>query len=383
MAKLRRRTQIEQRSAAMMKNAARLMSPLEGALRWWFRELRACVPGSRLRTSPTRSRALIVRMFDEAVVFHHRKGRGEVELGRISIDAAESSFAQQLLATARRTARSWRTVVVLYLRPESVLRLRVAFPLAAQENLEEVLGFEMERLTAFKASEVYYSHRVVDVNQAEKRMTVQLMAVPRVIADAAIELVRKWGLRADLVTADKGDLATDPAMNLLPRPVPARSDVGMGRILVALIAIAIGLAATQVHLEFRQQARLLAAYEARLAESRGAALRVEKLRMEVSQLLARTRYVAQRKQAQPLVSEMLSEVTQRLPDDTWVSQFQMKRDHITLSGYSASASALIEGLEASEMLSQVRFTSPITLDSRFGVERFNLAAGIASNGDRP
>jgi general secretion pathway protein L len=322
-------------------------------------------------------------MFDEGVVFHHRKGRGEVELGRISTDAAESSLAQKLLAKARHSARAWRTVVVLYLRPESVLGLRVALPLAAQENLEEVLGFEMERLTAFKASEVYYSHRVVDVNQAEKRMTVQLMAVPRVIADAAIELVRKWGLKADLVTADKGDLATDPPMNLLPRPVPARSDVGMGRVLVALIVIAIGLAAAQLHLEFRQQARLLAAYEARLAESRAAALRVEKLRMEVSQLLARTRYVAQRKQAQPLASEMLSEVTRRLPDDTWVSQFQMKGDHITLSGYSASASALIEGLEASEMLSQVRFTSPITLDSRFGVERFNLAAGIASDGDRP
>jgi general secretion pathway protein L len=230
---------------------------------------------------------------------------------------------------------------------------------------------------------VYYSHRVVDANQTEKRITVQLMAVPRVIADAAIDLVRKWGLKPDLVTADAGDLALDPAMNLLPRPAPARSGRSTGRLLFALIVVAIGLGAAQVHLEFRQQARLLAAYEARLAESRDAALRVEELKTELSQLLARTRYVAQRKQAQPLVSEVLSEVTERLPDDTWVSQFQVKGDHVTLSGYSASASALIEGLEASDMLSQVRFTSPITLDSRQGVERFNLAAAIASNGDRP
>jgi general secretion pathway protein L len=367
----------------MMKTGARLMSSLERGLRWWLRELRACVPTSRAGGASMRSRALIVRMLDEGVVFHHRRGHGQVELGRISTVADESSSAQMLLADVRRKARAWRTAVVLCLQPESVLRLRVALPLAAYENLKEVLGFEMERLTAFKASEVYYSHRLVDANQTEKRMTVQLMAVPRVIADAAIELVRRWGLKADLVTADAGDLAFDPAINLLSTPAPARSSLRVGRVLVALIAIAIGLAAAQVHLEFRQQARLLAAYEARLAESRGAALRVEELRKEVSQLLARTRYVAQRKQAQPLVSEMISEVTQRLPDDTWVSQFQVKRDHITLSGYSASASALIEGLEASEMLSQVRFTSPITRDSRFGVERFNLAAGIASNGDHP
>jgi general secretion pathway protein L len=366
-----------------MKTGARLISPLERGLRWWLRELRACVPESRAGMSSIRSRALIVRMLDDAVIFHHRKGRSQIELGRVSTDTAGSPSAQKLLAGVRRAARAWRTAVVLCLQPESVMRLKVALPLAAQENLHEVLGFEMERLTAFKASEVYYSHRVVDANQAEKRMTVQLMAVPRVVADAAIDLVRKWGLKADLVTADSGDLAFEPAMNLLPRPAPARSDLGIGRVLVALIAIAIGLAAAQVHLEFRQQARLLEAYEARLAESRGAALRVEELRTEMSQLLARTRYVAERKQAQPLVSEMLSEVTRRLPDDTWVSQFEMKGDHITLSGYSASASALIEGLEASKMLSQVRFTSPITLDSRFGVERFNLAAGIASDGDRP
>jgi len=367
----------------MMKTGARLMLPLERGLRWWLRELRACVPGPRAGVLSMRSRALIVHMLDEAVVFHHRKSRGQVELGRMSTDSAESSSAQKLLAGVRRRARAWRTIVVLCLQRESVLRLRVILPLAAQENLKEVLGFEMERLTAFKASEVYYSHCVVDANQTDKRITVQLMAVPRVIADAAIELVRKWGLKADLVTADGGDLAFDPTMNLLPTPAPAQSDLRVGRVLVALIAIAIGLAAAQVHLEFRQQARLLAAYETQLSESRGAALRVEELREEVSQLIARTRYVAQRKQAHPLVSEMLSEVTQRLPDDTWVSQFQVKGDRVTLSGYSASASALIEGLEASEMLSQVRFTSPITLDSRFGVERFNLAAGIASNGDRP
>src|SRR4029450_1477973 len=102
---------------------------------------------------------LSLRMFDEVVVFHHRKGRSEIELGRISTDALESSFAQKLLATVRRTARAWRTDVVLCLQPECVLRLRVALPLAAQENLEEVLGFEMERLTAFKAGEVYYSPR--------------------------------------------------------------------------------------------------------------------------------------------------------------------------------------------------------------------------------
>jgi general secretion pathway protein L len=367
----------------MMTVSARLIFPVEQGLRWWLRELRACIPGARAGMSAVRSRALIVRMLHEDVVFDHRKGRTLVELGRISTKSAEGLSARKVLTRARRAARAWQTGVVLCLQPDSVLRLNVALPLAAGENLDEVLGFEMERLTTFSAGEVYYSHRVIDVNQSEKRMTVQMMAVPRTIADAAIDLIRKWGLKPDVVTAIGGDLALDPLINLLPKPAPARSERSAGRLLVALAAIVLGLGAAQVYLEYRQQTLLLAAYEERLTHSRGAALRVEELKTEISQLLARTRYVAQKKQAQPLISEILSEVTERLPDDTWVSQFQFKGDHVTLSGYSKSASALIERLEASDMLSQVRFTSPITLDSRLGVERFNLAAGIIGNGGRP
>jgi general secretion pathway protein L len=366
-----------------MTASARLMLPVEQGLRWWFRELRACVPASRPGMPSLRSRALIVQMVDEDVVFHHRKGRAQVELGRVSAKSAEGPSGRKLLTEVRRKARALRTDVVLCLHPDSVLQLQVALPLAAGENLDEVLGFEMERLTAFAASDVYYAHRVVDTNQSEKRMTVQLMAVPRAIADAAIGLIRKWGLKPDVVTAGDGNLALDPAINLLPKPASVRPERSAGRVVAALIAIALGLGAAQVYLEYRQQARLLAAYEARLIHSRTAALRVEELKTEASQLLARTRYVAHRKQAQPLVSELLSEITERLPDDTWVSQLQIKEDHVTLSGYSRSASALIEGLEASDMLSQVRFTSPITLDSRLDVERFNLAAGIAGGGDQP
>lgn len=359
-----------------------LMSPAVQVLHWWLRELRACVPGFRTGVPSVRPQALVIRMGQDQAVFHHRKGRAQFEVGRLSLNRADDSFSQKELAEVRRKGRAWRTDVVLCLQTDCVLRRKVTFPLATQENLREVLGFEMERLTAFKADEVYYSHRVIEVNQAEKLVTVLLTAVPRVIADGAIKLAGSWGLKPDVVTADADDLVIDRATNLLPKPVQRGSGRSMGRVFVALLVVAIGLAAAAVYLEFRQQARLLAAYEARLGESRAAGLHAKELRTEISQLLTRTRYVAQRKESQPLLSEILDEVTQRLPDNTWVSQFQVKGDQLTLSGYSTAASALIEGLEASQMLSQVKFTSPITFDAKLSVERFNLSATIASKGGR-
>ena len=74
---------------------------------------------------------------------------------------------------------------------------------------------------------------------------------------------------------------------------------------------------------------------------------------------------------------MLNEVTRLLPDDTWVVQFSRRDDQLTLSGFSAKASALIGLLEQSDLLADVRFRSPVNLDPRLQLERFNLSAGVA------
>ena len=54
---------------------------------------------------------------------------------------------------------------------------------------------------------------------------------------------------------------------------------------------------------------------------------------------------------------------------------------LNLSGYSKKPSTLIGLLEQSEMLTSVRFSSPVTLDQRLGLHRFNLAASVLGRGN--
>ena len=51
-------------------------------------------------------------------------------------------------------------------------------------------------------------------------------------------------------------------------------------------------------------------------------------------------------------------------------------DRLTLAGFSQQPTTLIAILEASDMLSEVRFNSPVLLDQRIGMERFNLSAKV-------
>ncbi|NIQ97756.1 MAG: PilN domain-containing protein, partial [Desulfuromonadales bacterium] len=54
-------------------------------------------------------------------------------------------------------------------------------------------------------------------------------------------------------------------------------------------------------------------------------------------------------------------------------------DQVMLSGYSDSSSELIGLLEQSDLLEEVRFSSPLTVDQRIGLERFNLSAKLQGN----
>ena len=80
------------------------------------------------------------------------------------------------------------------------------------------------------------------------------------------------------------------------------------------------------------------------------------------------------------MSALLDEVSTLLPDDTWVLQLGWRDERLVLSGYSVKPSALIGLLEESDMLAEVRFSSPVTRDAKVDRERFNLTATVVEAG---
>src|SRR5918995_3820573 len=104
----------------MIAAKAQLISPVVPFLRWWLRELRACVPWSRTDMRSVRPRALVIRMEQDQVVFHGLKGQVQFEIARLFLNRADGSFSQKDLAGVRRKARAWQTDVVLCLKADCV-----------------------------------------------------------------------------------------------------------------------------------------------------------------------------------------------------------------------------------------------------------------------
>ena len=114
-----------------------------------------------------------------------------------------------------------------------------------------------------------------------------------------------------------------------------------------------------------------------LSDTRESAARAADLQRDISALQASRDFVAGQRRARPAVVLILEELTQRIPDDTYLTRLEVKGERVSLQGSSLAASALIAILEDSPYLTAVRFASPVVRQGTGSRERFHVAATLA------
>jgi general secretion pathway protein L len=260
---------------------------------------------------------------------------------------------------------------------ERVLQRTIDLPLAAAENLREVLGFEMDRHTPFRAEDVAFDYCIAARDRAGQRLLVDLAVAPRALVDDVVRQAAALGLPADRVGVAGDD---GGRFDLLAADRRLGGGRRTRRLTAALAAAAVLLLVAAALLPLQRQQDVLAAYESRLADSRQKAAEAEALKHRLADSLGRNQFLASRRRATPLVETLLNELTQRLADDTWLVQLRIADKDLSIAGYAPTASALIPVLEDSDYFADVRFSSPVMTDPRANRERFNLAAKITPPG---
>lgn len=359
----------------MSTQLASLMDQGSRFLQWWLGELADCVPPQLRGLFGRDSQKLWILIADKTVIFEHLKGKTVQWLGNLDLSqtspVAQGETAREIINAANLRSAE----VVVRLPRDNLLRRTVDLPSPALENLREVLTFEMDRHTPFESNEVYFDYRVVGHDNEHKRIKVDLLVVTKDIANHAISLVNDWGLQPDrLALTSNPD--EDEGFNLLPSISEGGRKRPALRISALVGAVACGLLALALYLSLAQKQDQLAAQEVALNRIRAEAADADRLTKRVAEITERRNFVMNEKRSQITAIELLNEVTDVLPDNTWVLQFAKRGERMTISGYSVKPSALIALLEQSDMLSQVSFSSPVMADPRVGRERFNISASV-------
>jgi general secretion pathway protein L len=340
---------------------------------WWISELAAMLPESMRRTLFSGSQRLFLELDGTDVVVNRGTAHASEKIARYPLGSANTNPANppgvdKLTGSVHE--------LVLCLPGDKALTKKITLPLATEENLREVLSFEMDRQTPFTSDQIYYDFTVVARDSRAHTLTVDLVVAPRRVVDDLLTGLAGIGLLPDLVTTKCNEGEEPASVNLMPSQNRRHKKITPHFVNVALGALAIALLITAVALPLLNKRYLIQSLEPLLETAANKAEVAHQLREKVDQLTSESRFLVGKKQSSLSTLQILDEITRILPDDTWINRLEIKGPEIQIHGQSMSAAALIPLIESSQSLHDARFRSPVTKLPRADIERFHLSARI-------
>ena len=365
-------------SIGTVLRAMRALRPrLEAFLRWWGAELWACLPEAWRHRLRHRKRHFLATFDDEArrvVVVE----RNNALFSRAFALAPEDAQETASLAEIKHAIRKDRARLEVIVPEKHIVRRDVKLPLAAENNLRDALGSDLDRYTSFQIRDVYFDYSVVKTDREAEAITVDTAIVPRRYADEVVTALRGAGLNPSAISAWR-DGAKRPDSTFLTVNTE-RSATTVRLITIALVVLVVALDAAaayvplwikldilkdlQARIEFiKRDVQDAALGEQTLSELRDGNLQLVNLKIQTSSMV-----------------EILGEVARVLPDSAWLDQLQVGEDRLQLAGFTGASADLIATLKQSPKLSEVRFEWPLMAVSTESADRFDISARIESRG---
>jgi general secretion pathway protein L len=336
---------------------------LDDLLERWRSALVSCLPREWRRLLERREQSLIVAPQGATASVVLSRGDESVFLGELDPKAPGS--LQAVLAGAKGTKRK----ILVQLAADQVLKREVAFPSQVRDNLTQVLTYEMDRLSPFQPDQVYFDFRVLADASPRDKVRLELALCPRAQVQDWLRCLRDLGALVDQLTWE----GTWPKANLLPleeRPRRGSGPFSMGKLIEVLVSL---LAAAALLTPIWQMQWMRDAREAQISELKARAEEVNRTRTALEQARRGSTEVLQRKLEQPRIIDLLLELTERLPDNTWVQNMDYRDGVVEIRGESAQATSLINLLDQGPGISDVSFGSPVVQIRGSGRERFQIS----------
>lgn len=326
---------------------------------WYARQMRDLMPAA-LRADPDGGAdALVIdaQAPDHGFTLRTRK-RGSGTLGNFRLDEA---------AAARAAAGRRRRTVLLQLPPDRLLEREIVLPLAAEPELDRVVGYEMDRVTPFTAEEVFWHAAVLRRNKARAQMGVRLSFVPKAGIAPLLDALAGAGLAPTALRIGQGDAQ---------RHIPLRHEgPRRGRIVSrALGVLAVLLLIAVLATPFVRTEIAIGHADARIAALRPTVNEAEGLRKRIAANTTGADAVAAEaaRLGDPL--QALAALTEILPDDTYLTEATLRQRHIVIGGQSGAAARLIGLLSADPVIRNPAFTAPVTRNETGKADLFVIRA---------
>jgi len=346
-------------------------------LRWWIEELRQAMPAAWQQKLQHAMRRVTLVLDDGSLKLGVDENRSVQTLEAFS-NAQDASLQKKQVEDLLLKNELQEAPRFLLLDIESVLSRELKLPLAADSNLAQVLSFEMDRQTPFRASDVYFDWKVLERGGESGQLLLEMFVVPRVVVDEALKAVASRGHR--LAGVDIVDGGRTLGVNLLPVDRRARRINPRTRLSLALGALSCLLLALVMAQSLYLRAHQVAQLEDAITAVQGEAREVMQIKQQIEETSEAAGFLARSRSAVPLAIEVLADITRILPDDTYLDRLVITNSSVQMQGKSKNAQQLIPLVNGSNLLDNAAFRGSTRLDARSGLEIFEVNAEVVSAG---
>jgi general secretion pathway protein L len=344
---------------------------LQGFGAWWFAELRSLLPPFLTSNWLKHRHCLVLTVHGAEVTLSKRAGGHEQRLGAATLKA--SAQVEALRAMLRR-AQPRNCRVVLRLDSREGLRRMLDLPLAARDDLSELLRLEMDRLSPFTADQVQFAYKVIASDPVNRRIRVELQLAPKRVIDQALAVAARFEVVPESVELAADGADPQAVVNLLPKQPTGTPPSLLDRASVAASALVVAAAMGVTLHQERSAAKDL---ERQAAAAMGPAEESLALIERLDEIRSQTHLLTERKSKETRAVEVLDELTRLVPDEAYVVQLTLREEEVQLQGFAQDATRLIRLLDRSTLFHAPHFLSPITQDSGEGAERFHIGVTLA------
>jgi len=319
---------------------------------------------------------LIVCPEDNQLIISYQSNEQNEVLAKV--DRNETGIAQ-FNSLRENDERYTNAQVILKLTSQYGLQKELSLPIVAKENLLQIVGYELDRYTPFKAEQVYFAVKRLNDTNDLGQIRVMLILTTRAILDGLFEDCNALELSPQAAYYEESAMSLnkiDDSYNLLPEALRKKTATLTHVINSALITLTCLLLVAVVSTPIWFQSQTVEALQIKTTALEKDVKKVKTLQKDIDATIDETRQLLAEKSAAPTMINMLNTLSSLIKDDAWLSYVQYSDGHLQIQGESPTASELIAVLEASDLFSHVRFESPVTQDAVSKLERFQITADV-------
>ena len=333
-------------------------------LSWWQQQLRECVPLSLRNKMAQARRPVLWSPSDD----------------RVWPAAARLAESKSYLSSALAQRGGPAAVVI---GEANGFRRELEMPLAVQDRLQQVLGYELDRLTPLKPSELYYDFRVKQKNLSAGTCTVELAAAPRMRVDPMLAEAKRRNITVTRMLLAPSDV--DTSLDLLKTAQAAADEANKPRswITPALFLLCLALVVALVALPLWQMRQYVLALDPIESAAKTDAQIASVVQQQLEKQIGEYNLPLARKYSGPLLVQLLDDLSKRLPDDTWAQSIEIrtiptqKSKEVVLQGETGSGGKILQIVQESPLIKDPTFKSTMTRVAP-NAERFHIVGEIVA-----